>query len=167
MKWFIPFLILCTGCATGYHSTGLTGGFHETQLDTNVWRITFQGNGYTSTERAQDFTLLRASELTLNAGLKYFAVLNENDQSSISTYTSPTFSTGTVTTTGQVNDSGQFYAQSYGSSVTYPGHTFFIFKPHTTMLVYAYPGKPLNFFTYDAAFLRDHITVQYHLAPSR
>jgi hypothetical protein len=35
------------GCATGYQAQGFTGGFDETQLSPNVYRVTFKGNGYT------------------------------------------------------------------------------------------------------------------------
>src|SRR5258708_35613196 len=37
-------------CATGYHAHGLSGGFSETQLDENVFQVSFKGNGYTSRE---------------------------------------------------------------------------------------------------------------------
>ena len=33
------------GCATAYQPEGLTGGFDETQLDRNVFRVSFKGNG--------------------------------------------------------------------------------------------------------------------------
>jgi len=68
MKWIYGLLILpliIVGCATGYHQNGFTGGFSETRLAPDVFRITFRGNGYTSAERAQDFALLHASELVL------------------------------------------------------------------------------------------------------
>ena len=47
-------------CATTYQSEGLTGGFSETQLDENIFRVTFYGNGYTGKERVTDFALLRS-----------------------------------------------------------------------------------------------------------
>src|SRR5437764_1386447 len=55
--------LLFVACATPYQRHGFTGGFSESQLDENVFRVNFRGNGYTSPERAADFTLLRSAEL--------------------------------------------------------------------------------------------------------
>ncbi len=52
--WFL------SGCATSYQQRGFAGGYSETQLAPDVFRVNFEGNGYTSSERAQDFALLRA-----------------------------------------------------------------------------------------------------------
>jgi hypothetical protein len=61
-----------SACATAYQRDGFTGGFSETQLDENVWRVTFEGNGYTREQRAEDFALLRSAELTLEKGFYAF-----------------------------------------------------------------------------------------------
>lgn len=58
-------LLLLEGCATSHQEKGFTGGYSETQLAPDVFRVNFAGNGYTSSERAQDFALLRAAELSL------------------------------------------------------------------------------------------------------
>lgn len=47
--------IIIQGCATTYRSLGLLGGFKEIQLDENVFKVSFKGNGFTSIERAADF----------------------------------------------------------------------------------------------------------------
>lgn len=60
--------IVVGGCATTYQSVAFTGGYEETRLDENVFSIFFRGNGFTSSQRAQDFTFLRSSELTLQYG---------------------------------------------------------------------------------------------------
>ena len=49
-------------------SQGMSGGFSETQLDTNVYTVRFSGNGYTSPSKAADFALLRSAEITLMRG---------------------------------------------------------------------------------------------------
>lgn len=66
--------VLLFGCATPYKTLGLMGGFSDTQLGENVFRVSFSGNAYTSRERVLDFTLLRASELCLERGFRYFIV---------------------------------------------------------------------------------------------
>lgn len=74
-------LVFLLGCSTGYNKKGLKGGYSETQVDSNVYEVTFIGNGYTSMERASDFNLLRCAELTLGNGYNYFVVKNQGDRS--------------------------------------------------------------------------------------
>ena len=76
-----------TACATPYQKRGLGGGFIETQLSQNVWKINFNGNQFTKMRRATDFCLLRGAELALENGYKYFTVLNENSHIESSTVT--------------------------------------------------------------------------------
>lgn len=56
----------------------MTGGFSETELSPNYFRITFKGNAYTSRERVGDYALLRASELMIQRGCKSFQVMSSN-----------------------------------------------------------------------------------------
>lgn len=49
-------------------------GFSERQLEPNSYEVSFRGNSRTSSERASDFALLRASELCLLNGYAYFVV---------------------------------------------------------------------------------------------
>ena len=79
-----------SGCATAYQSVGFMGGFSETQLSENVYRVRFNGNGFTSAERASDFALLRSSGLCLKAGYQYFIVSDAESWQELSEYTTPT-----------------------------------------------------------------------------
>lgn len=72
----ISFLCVA-GCATGYHASGLTGGYLDKRLRDDVFQIAFQGNGYTSKDKAKELVLLRASELTIANGFKYFVILQD------------------------------------------------------------------------------------------
>ena len=76
------------GCATDYQKDGFSGGFSETQMSENVWRVHFKANGFSSMERATDFCLLRSAELTLENGYKYFAIVDENSSTELKTFTS-------------------------------------------------------------------------------
>jgi len=78
-----------TACATGYHSGGFTSGFSDTQLARDVFRISFQGNGYTSVDRTQDLALLRAADVTLSHGYHYFGVMNEAEGGHTDSFTTP------------------------------------------------------------------------------
>jgi hypothetical protein len=66
------------GCATGYHSTGATGGFQETQLGPAIYQVRFNGNAYTSNDRASEFLMRRCAEVALEHGKRYF-VLKSSD----------------------------------------------------------------------------------------
>ena len=72
---------LLGGCATPYQSKGYTGGFSETQLAADTYEIKFNGNGYSSEERTDDFAMLRASELALANWYPYFVVLHQKSES--------------------------------------------------------------------------------------
>jgi hypothetical protein len=63
---------LAAGCATGYHSYSLSGGYSETWYAPDTVRVVFRGNEYTFPEQTQDFALLRAAELAIAHGYSYF-----------------------------------------------------------------------------------------------
>ena len=78
-----------TGCATSYQSDGLAGGFSEVQLGENLWRVSFRGNGYTESTRAEDFAMLRSADLTLIHGFTHFVFVDgrlEKDFTAVSDY---------------------------------------------------------------------------------
>lgn len=71
------FLVACG--ATPYQS-GIgtyTGGYYETQMGPDTFRVNFSGNGFTPTQMAQDYAILRAAELALQRGYPYFVVSSE------------------------------------------------------------------------------------------
>jgi len=72
------FAELLAGCATPYQPVGAMGGFDEVRLASDLYRVSVQGNGYTSDERAYQIMLLRAAELTLANGYSKFALLEED-----------------------------------------------------------------------------------------
>lgn len=75
MRVLVTFTVLVLACATPYQRAGYAGGYSETRLAEDRWIVDFWGNGYTSGARVRDFTLLRAAELTLDNGFRYFAIL--------------------------------------------------------------------------------------------
>ncbi len=74
------------GCSTSYQSKGFSGGYSESQLGPNIYKIYFKGNGYTSKEKAEDFAMLRAAELTLQNHYRYFEVIDSNAEETLSLY---------------------------------------------------------------------------------
>ncbi len=148
--------IFIQGCATTYQRAGLTGGYSETQLDENVFKVSFRGNGYTERERVSDFTLLRSAELTLENGYKYFVIIDANSYTSNSTYTTPT----TSHTTGSANVYGN---SVYGraTTTTTGGQTYNISKPSSSNTIVCFKEKPDSGFSYNAEFIYKNISEKY------
>lgn len=71
---FLVLLLVMTGCATGYHSLGLTGGFSDVQLSQDSFKVSFAGNAHTLQDKAVDFALLRSADLTIRYGFRYFVI---------------------------------------------------------------------------------------------
>lgn len=76
----VCFSLTISACATKYQPQGLTGGYDEVRLNETTYQITVKGNGYTSNDRARDLALLRAADLTTQAGYERFIVLNGDVQ---------------------------------------------------------------------------------------
>ena len=64
-------------CATPYAEQGLLGGFDGRELRPDVYRVSFQGNGYTSRESVQAYWLYRCAELALEKGFAGFEILSD------------------------------------------------------------------------------------------
>lgn len=146
-----------TGCATAYQPKGPMGGFDETQLDTNVWRVSFKGNGYTKGERAEDFATLRSAELALANGFTHFAFVESKTGSELSTYTAPR----TSYTTGRAEVVGNtLYLNA--TTNTYGGGTFLMRRPSATNTVVMFKGRPDGGgMVYDANFICSSIGQKY------
>jgi len=74
--------LAASACATAYQPHGLSGGYSETQLGENVFRVAFEGNGFTSAVRAADLALLRSADVTLERGYSYFVLASDASVSS-------------------------------------------------------------------------------------
>lgn len=159
---FIPLTLLLSGavlaaaCATRYQNVGLTGGYSETQLAEEVFRVSFAGNGFTSMERAVDFALLRSAELALAHGFSYFIIVAENTVIDESTFTTPTQST----TTGSVSESGNFSS----TTTTVGGQSYRVMKPSATNTIVLLREKRVGEdagFVYEAEFVAGSIRNKY------
>lgn len=133
-------LLLATvlgGCATSYQKQSFSGGYSETQLGENIFQVSFRGNGYTSRERASDFSLLRSAEITLEKGFRYFVIVESEKNTKVGTYTTPTqsYSTGSAYTSGN-------YIHGNATTTTYGGQTYMISKPSTTNTIICFKEKP-------------------------
>jgi hypothetical protein len=149
--------IVIAGCATPYQPEGAAGGYTETRLDNNVFRVGFNGNGYTSAERAEEMALLRSAEVALNNGFSHFVVVDGRvrEQQSSVTMPSQSTTTGTVTTFGN---------QAYGraNTTTWGGQTFLVTKPRSINTIMCFQGRPqIGGMVYDATFLYNSLGSKY------
>ncbi|WP_351079224.1 hypothetical protein [Shewanella sp. CAL98-MNA-CIBAN-0140] len=154
-------LVLLSGCSTSYQSNGFSGGYSETQLDDNVFKVSFRGNGYTRRERVSDFTLLRSAQLAVENGYKYFLVVDSNSYTSNSTYTTPT----TSNTTASAYSTGN-YAYGNATTTTTGGQTYNISKPSSSNTIVCFKEKPKNGFSYNAEIIFKNITKKYGIEHS-
>jgi hypothetical protein len=131
-------LIFFIGCATSYQKNGFSGGFSETQLSENIWKVHFRGNAKTTMERATDFCLLRSAELTLENGYKYFSIVDENSDTKSSNFSTPQ----------------RAYTNPYGHTTFTGGQTFTAHKPRTQNTIIMLREKAQNSgIVYEAQFL--------------
>jgi hypothetical protein len=153
-------LLLGVGCAaTSYQPHGYTGGYDETRLGEDMYRVSFNGNGYTGSNRAVDFSLLRCAELTLQSGYRYFVVLSNKSLTSTETYTSAESSQ----TTFQADSYGN-HISGTGKTTTSGGETFQITKPGRSNTIRLYQEKPDGMgLVYDAIFVRNSIAKKYRV----
>lgn len=153
------FLILFAalgGCATGYHVSGFSGGFEETPLAPNVYRVRFAGNGYTSSSRAEDLALLRSADLTLQKGYRYFGLADASSSTSVSAFTTP--STTTTTANAQLIGNTMY---GTATSTTYGGGVQFVSKPRATNLVVMMHERVEGAMVFDAAFICESLAPKY------
>ncbi len=164
--FFISFVfVLLLGCATSYQSRGFSGGYSETQLDENVFKVSFIGNRYTKKERASDFALLRSSELALQYGYKYFDVLEVKSNTNNITFTTPTRPNTIDSVYGDKE-----YVSAYGhveskdaedKTFTYSGQTFNSSSPGFVYTIVCLKEKPLDAIPYNAESIYKIMAAKY------
>ena len=69
--------LLLAACATPYTESSILGGFDAKELREDVYRISFGGNGYTSTETVQTYWLYKCADLALEKGYYGFEILSD------------------------------------------------------------------------------------------
>ena len=139
----LSLIAILSACATKYQPERHGGGYTETQLDTNVWRVTFNGNGHSSKHQVEDYALLRGAELALKKGYTHFSFVGSNSSTQIGAFTTMPYTAG---------------------GVTYGGQTFVTSSPSATNTVVMYKGKPeTNDMVYDATFVCQSLGQKYQV----
>ena len=154
----IIIMIILSSCVTPYQPQGRRSGYSSTQLDTNVFQVTFKGNGFTKSDRANDFALLRSAEITIENGYEHFVIIDVNQYSEDSSWTSPT------TYKTKINTHTTYSGNTYGTATTKKigGQTIHISKPRSSNTIMCFKEKPEGF-SYNARFVRKSMKEKYQI----
>lgn len=82
----ILLLALTVACASPYQPKGFRGGYSEIRLASDMYEVTFKGNGYTSPEVVHQYLLRRAAELTRQNGFTHYVPMKGRDTSDVGIY---------------------------------------------------------------------------------
>ncbi|PHR93309.1 MAG: hypothetical protein COA69_05055 [Robiginitomaculum sp.] len=124
-----------SGCASYSDTTT------SQQLSSDMYRISMRGSTYNESSDAQDFTLLKAAEITIDAGDRYFSIINSQDQTRTSSYT--TNGSSESHTTANASMFGNYITGTANTTTSYtPGQTHFYIKPGADVLIQTYVDKP-------------------------
>ncbi|RYD34334.1 MAG: hypothetical protein EOP85_19925 [Verrucomicrobiaceae bacterium] len=159
MKYFV-LLIIATlaSCASPYGPKGINGGYKETRYSADTVMIYYDGNSSTSPSRAKDFTTLRAAELCIESGYRYFSVQNSQMDLPSKTFNFP----GHATTTGNAYAIGN--SVNYQATTTYtPPQSVTTYSPKTSMVVKFYREIPKGRSLQDAQMTVSFLKGKYDL----
>ncbi len=157
---FLVSILFFSGCATpiGYYKAkDSEGGYSETKMQEGVYSIEFKGNSDTSVQRVLDFAYLRAADLTLKNGYKYFTVSNQK--------TDRTTTSSSVPETTPLECIGQ---NCYGNRYT-TWRNFTYQAPFTYLMVECHKELPANASgtVFDASQVKANVQTQYHINPDK
>ncbi len=150
-------LALLAGCATPYAPNGMPGGYSESQLAEDVFRVTFKGNGYTKLDQAEEMALLRSAEVVSEKGYSHFVLLDERVHVEQQTFTTPM----QARTTGTLNSYGSTSYLNARTQYT-GGQTFTSNHPMVVKMVKGFRGEPQGVsMAYSARFIIDSLGPKY------
>lgn len=65
-------VLALAGCSSIYHAENAKGGYSDTRVDVNVFRVTFKGKSGLVQSQTNDMALLRGAEVALRNGFGFF-----------------------------------------------------------------------------------------------
>jgi hypothetical protein len=121
LRYFVALLcvtaigFLLAGCASGYRQNLILngGGYNESRIDDTTYLVSFDGNGYTQSDRVWNFWIYRCAELTKEKGYTNFTL------SKVPAKTSMIAAPQRVSLGGDYADSGWGFVKVKGSTPTY------------------------------------------------
>lgn len=67
------------------------GGYRDSRLDGNHWRVSFSGNSVTARETVERYLLYRAAELTVSQGFDWFEEAEQNTDKRSEVFVDPLY----------------------------------------------------------------------------
>lgn len=67
----------------------IDGGYSETKMAEDRYRVNFEGNSLTSRDRVEGYLLYRAAELTAQDGYEWFLIVDRLTEHDVETYVAP------------------------------------------------------------------------------
>ena len=105
-----------------YQEMGFGGSVSAQQMTANTFRIIARGNGYTSSTTVQDYTMLKAAEVTKQQGGSHFELISASDASHVGQFVTP----GSAQTTFRGNSVATTYMPANVQSYFKPGQDAYI-----------------------------------------
>lgn len=140
------------GCASPYKADGALGGYSEVQLDKNIFKVSFRGNGYTRPQQAEEMALMRSAELTLQHGYRYFVVVGSSASANHSTITTPTYAQTTATSYGNT---------VRANTVVTGGQSFLVSMPSSSNTIVCLEERPEGVMSFDAQYVFKSLSAKY------
>ena len=158
LKFILLFTLLTfISCSTPYKSHGLAGGYQETQLGKNVWKILFRGNGYTSAFKTEEFALLRSAELTKKNGFNFF--ITTDSDTKLDKFEFKTSPSAITTFNGNVNNG---VVSGTGYTTVFEGTTTTVNRASTSFTVIMFETMPkYDGVIYDATFICSNLGAKH------
>lgn len=163
-SWLFLVALILAGCRTPYMAydcepTGepwpfpgwnCKGGYSELELGSETYQVSFSGRNI-STAKSQDYALLRAAELTLEKGHRYFLVLGTRSQTDVQLHSSPGASQTTLV------DDGFAFTTGYG------GGTSSTRLPQASYVIRVLDDSGEHPNAYDALMIQRSVRQKYQL----
>ena len=161
-------MLLVVGCASPYQpfgapmAVGGLGGFRDNQLQNDVFQITFEGNAFINKAAVEYYTLLRAAELTILSGHRYFVLLSGSSDERVDHVSLPGQTFVNTTGSGQAVGYGSFSAAPVGNTVYGSGAAVAAYRGNTSTTITNVPGQ-----TFDVHKPFSTITIRALGSPAR
>jgi hypothetical protein len=126
--------LLLQSCATLYVPNGLSGGYWDNRLASNLFEVGFSGNGYTNSGFASRSVFYRSAEVAYENGFRYFVFLEKENSSNRYSYQTQ----GHGSSRTQLN-----YDGSLSTKYDYvPGDTVNVSKPKAVVTIKCFVERP-------------------------
>jgi hypothetical protein len=170
--WLGACLFACS-CATPYKPLKHRYGYSERQVESDVYEVSFLGNGNSSYEMVLDFAMLRTAEIALNHQAKSFILLDLVSLSSLRKYLTPTHFYQTASP--YLGPGGQTLFPAAGlidwSEWSYlvvePAQQRTYYRPGVKLKVKLLPDPPGSYYPYDPAKESDRLKRKYGIKPAK